>query len=90
MVIGTKKLLTLKEMESIAREATHAALQGYEAPEHRENLTLGSAITDADGVFELYIAGERPQDAKVISKAVVDRVTGDVKVEVFLKPQTSI
>jgi len=80
-----KKLLKLNDMEAIAKKATFEALQGYPKPnENLENLTLGSGVTDTEGIFELYFAGDYPQDAKVISRAIVDRVSGDVHVEVFL------
>lgn len=88
MVIAKKRKLKLSEMEAIAKEATRAALVGYVplTAEEEKNLTLGSGIADTEGVFELYIATDRPQDAKVISCAKVDRLTGEVKVEVFLQP----
>lgn len=84
MVVEMKKL-SLAEMEKIAKEATFAALSDYSAPIGRsENLTLGKELTDSEGIFELYIAGDRPQDAKIISCATVDRITGKVQVEIFL------
>ncbi len=81
-----KKLLTLREMEPIAREATRKALTPYKGREELEdkNLTLGSGIEGEEGIFELYLAAERPQDARVICCATVDRRTGEVKVEVLL------
>jgi len=45
---------------------------------------LGSGYEGEYGVFELYIPGERPRDAKVIARAKVHRVTGKVNVEVFV------
>ena len=88
MVNTNKRKLNLSEMEAIAKEATRAALVGYTPPtaEEDKNLTLGSGITDTEGVFELYIATDKPQDAKVISCAKVSRLTGEVTVEVFLQP----
>jgi hypothetical protein len=87
-MVDKKRLLKLLEMEPIAREATYVALMKYLPPsdEDKKHLTLGKAITDTEGVFELYIPADRPQDAKVISCAKVNRLTGDVKVEVFLAP----
>ncbi|MBR8656998.1 hypothetical protein KDH83_27140 [Achromobacter sp. Marseille-Q0513] len=71
-------------MEAIAKKATFEALQGYPKPRgNLENLTLGSEVTETAGIFELYISGERPQDARVISRAIVDREHGGVRVEVF-------
>lgn len=82
-----KKLLTLREMEPIARDATRKALTPYKGTAELEdkNLTLGKGIEGEEGIFELYLAAERPQDARVICCAKVDRRTGEVKVEVFLK-----
>ena len=86
------KLLTLREMQPIAREATRQALATYKGCPELENksLTLGERIEGSEGVFELYLAGERPEDAKVISCARVDRRTGAVKVEVFLRKGEAI
>jgi hypothetical protein len=83
-VVKHNRPLTLGEMESIARDATREALTGYRQTTNREHLTLGSELTDTQGLFELYIAGERPTDAQVISRAKVDRFSGEVDVEVFL------
>lgn len=87
MVTEKKRTLKLSEMEAIAKEATRAAMVGYVHPtvEEEKNHTLGSGITDAEGVFELYIATDRPEDAKVISCAKVNRLTGVVTVEIFLQ-----
>lgn len=87
-MVKTTKLLGLSEMELIAKNATFAALVRYVSPSNEEKavMTLGKVITDTEGVFELYIAGDRPQDAKVISCAKVNRLTGVVEVEVFLQP----
>lgn len=78
--------MKLADMEPIAKEATYKALSRYVAPseEVRQYLTLEKILTDESGVFELYVPDDKPQDATVISRATVDRVTGDVKVEVFL------
>jgi len=82
-----KKLLTLREMAPIAREATRKALEPYKGRQELEDksLTLGEGIEGSEGLFELYLAAERPQDARVICRATVDRRTGEVKVEVLLK-----
>jgi hypothetical protein len=78
-------LLSLAEMEILAREATRAALAGYRQPANIGHLTLGSELRVDLGVFELYIAGERPADAQVISRANVNRHTGEIEVQVFLE-----
>jgi hypothetical protein len=78
--------LKLDEMQEIARKATRTALGQCRrlTAEENVNLTLGSGIEGDEGIFELYLAGQRPQDAKVISRANVNRYTGEVRVEVFL------
>ena len=82
-----KKLLRLDEMEPIARDATRRALSEYPEPsqEDQASWTLGKFETEDEGVFEIYIPSEQPLDAQVISRARVDRTTGVVSVEVFLK-----
>jgi len=82
-----KTLLSLDEMEPIARGATRRALSDYPEPskEDQVNWTLGKFETESEGVFEIYMPSERPLDAKVISRARVDRRTGAVSVEVFLE-----
>ena len=42
------------------------------------------------GRFELYIAGEQPEDAIVISEATVNRKTGEVSVKVFLPKKLEV
>ncbi|MFC5743197.1 hypothetical protein [Dyella tabacisoli] len=86
-MVMKKKLLGLDEMELIAREATRRALSEYPQPskEDQANWTLGKFETESEGVFEIYIPSDRPLDATVISRALVDRATGEVSVEVFLK-----
>lgn len=87
-MVNAEKLLGLAEMEPIAKNATFAALAGYVAPSNEEKavMTLGKVVTDTEGIFELYIPSDRPQDAKAISCAKVSRMTGEVRVEVFLQP----
>lgn len=45
---------------------------------------LGRFETETEGFFEIYIPSEQPLDAKVISRARVNRSAGEVSVEVFL------
>jgi hypothetical protein len=81
------KLLQLAEMEPVAKEATYDALKGHVAPsgEDKRALVLGLYLTDHAGIFELYIPADKPQDARLISRVKVNRVTGGVvNVEVFL------
>ena len=79
-----KSRYSLDELEELAREMTRKALEDYIVPEsYRANLTLGISIEGENRSFELYISGERPSDAVVISKATLDRNTGLGTVEVF-------
>lgn len=73
-------------MEPIAKDATRRALSQYREPsaEEQSKWTLGKFETESEGIFEIYIPSDQPLDAKVISRAVVDRITGDVHVQVFL------
>jgi hypothetical protein len=82
-----KELLRLDEMEPIAREATRWALSEYAKPPVAEQgaWTLGSFDTEVEGLFEIYIPSGQPLDAKVISRARVNRHTGEASVEVFLE-----
>lgn len=82
-----KNLLSLKQMESIAREATAKALGEYPEPakEKQAQWVLGRYETEDEGIFEIYIPHEIPSNAEVISRARVDRRTGAVTVDVFLK-----
>jgi len=79
----------LDELEEIARVATLKALEGYPlTDEMRQNLTLGVNFEGDTRVFELYIAGERPRDALVISQTTVDRKTKRVlAIQVFNPPR---
>jgi hypothetical protein len=81
--------LSLSQMEPIARDATRTALMRCRPLTDAESasLTLGSGIEGDEGVFELYLPATRPQDAKVISRAIVSRHTGAVHVEVFIEPK---
>ncbi|WLE58845.1 hypothetical protein GIY62_17315 [Burkholderia plantarii] len=85
-VVSKSNLLKLSEMESIAKEATYEALRAYVpiSDEDKNALVLGKVLTDEAGVFELYVPGDKAQNAKVVSRASVDRATGQVTVEVFL------
>ena len=95
MVNQKRKRLSVSALEPVAREATRKALEHALAegrppisPEQDEKLTLGTFIEDDRCVFELYIVGERPKDALIISRAFVDRYTGRLigEVETYLPP----
>ena len=70
------------ELQEIARIATRAAFEEYERipAEWEKRLTLGTFFDDDDRIFELYIAGEQPSDAVVISSARVNCKTKNVSV----------
>lgn len=72
----------LDELQEIARIATRAALEEYERipAEWEKNLTLGTFFDGDDRIFELYVAGERPSDAVVVSSARVSSKTKSVSV----------
>jgi hypothetical protein len=73
----------LDQLQEIARVATRRALEGYVLPESwRTHLTLGTGFQGDERVFELYVAGERPEDAIVIASATVNRKTLAVQVTV--------
>jgi hypothetical protein len=79
------KRMTLSQMEPIAREATRQALRDKDIPESLwDQMTLGSGYEDAYGVFELYVPGPKPQDAKLVSRTKVHRDTGEATVEVLI------
>ena len=81
-----RKRLDKMTMEMIARDATKNALQNHEwiTPEQEINLTLGTGIEENVGIFELYLASDRPRDAIFLTRATVSRIDGSVEVKVFL------
>ena len=90
-----KKRFGVAALEPVARDATRKALEqalakGYSwiTPEQDEVLTLGTFPKDDRCIFELYIAIDPPKDALVVSRASVDRYTGELigEVEVYLPP----
>lgn len=74
----------LDELQEIARVATYDALKDFEPlpADWKKSLSLGGRIDAEYGVFELYIAAERPEDATVISSARVHRKTRAVEVTI--------
>lgn len=73
------KRKTLYELEVIAAHATRQALEPYAIHDKiRENLVRGIAFEGDERVFELYVPGERPEDAVVISEARVNAIDGSV------------
>ena len=71
----------LDELQEIARLATREALEPYAIPEHWKNdLVLGCLFDGDYRIFELYVPGERPRDAIVISSARIHRKTREISV----------
>jgi hypothetical protein len=75
---------SMDDLQEIARMATRSALVGY--PGLRalwSELLLGVQFEGDDRIFELYLPGERPEDAQVVSQARVNALSGEVSVAVF-------
>ncbi|MDR4467887.1 MAG: hypothetical protein MRJ68_06240 [Nitrospira sp.] len=79
------KLKRLAELEEIARKLTQTTLANYDIPEDiRQNLILGTIFDGDFRVFQLYVPGDKPEDAQVISRVRVNAFTGDASIDVFL------
>ena len=62
------KQIPLDELQERARQMTLAALKEFVVPEHfKSSLTLGVQFDGDFRVFELYVPGEKPSDARVMS-----------------------
>ena len=81
------KRISIDKLRGIARSATDEALSEYkDVFDKVEALLLVSEFVCGDKrVFLLYIPGDRPEDARMISRTRIDCYTGKVQVEVFLK-----
>jgi hypothetical protein len=78
------KRLPLTVLQEIARVATRDQLSHWTDFGQQESLTLGTLWQDDLVIFELYIAGERPSDALVLTEAKVHAYSGElVQVRVF-------
>jgi hypothetical protein len=75
----TRKL-PLATLEGAARRATFEALEPlHRVPDDiRRKLVLGTQWLGDVVVFELYVPGERPADADVLSRAEVHSISGEV------------
>lgn len=79
------KAKSLQELEEIARVLTKNTLVNYDIPEDvKNNLVLGTFFDGDYRIFQLYIPGDRPEDARVISSVRVNALTGQANIEVFL------
>ncbi len=74
----------LEELQEIARLATCKALESYDPiPQAwRDKLTIGTFFDGDYRIFELYVPGEKPSDAIIVSSARVNR--NDRSVEVVI------
>ena len=77
----TAQKLSLETRQLTSTTLLEFDLTGIDASQ----LVLGTSGFEGDQMtFELYIPGERPEDARVISSAVMDMFSGTGNVEVFL------
>ena len=78
------KKIPLNQLQECARLLTLEALAGYVIPEEiRSNLILGVQFEGDTRIFELYVPGDKPSDAVVISKARLNIYSGTGDVEVI-------
>lgn len=76
--------MKLDELQEIARRMTVEALEAYVIPEVlRSGLVLGTFFDGSMRIFELYVPGPRPSDAKVVVRVTLDGNTGKGEVEVL-------
>lgn len=76
---------TPEELQEQAHVMTDAALATVAAlPEgFREKLVLGITASGHNRIYELYVPGDKPEDALVISRCTLDTRTGEGEVKVF-------
>jgi hypothetical protein len=73
---------SLEELQQLTAEFSKQTLSEYQVPPGLQNeVVLGSELDGDSWVFELYIPGERPTDARVIARLRVDAYTGKAVVE---------
>jgi len=81
-----KKRIALKVLQETARQLTFEGLKKFVIPQEiRNKLVLGTLFDGDTRIFELYIPGERPSDAVVISRVRVNSLSGEIEgaVEIF-------
>ena len=79
----------IDELRETARALTRDALEGHDLPtELHDDLVLGERFDGDDVVFELYVPGETPADARILTIARLNAVTGEGTVEVYDPPRT--
>lgn len=85
------KRIPLDVLQETARVATRDQLSLWTDFGKQKNLTLGAFWQDDLVVFELYLAGERPSDALVLTEAKVHAYSGElVEVRVFEEAMKSL
>lgn len=77
--------MKLDDLQERARQMVTEALESCRPlpADHRDKLVLGIRFEGNDRVFELYVPGERPEDAIVVARATLDEDTGMGTVETF-------
>jgi hypothetical protein len=85
-------MISKKDLEARAKALTRAALEKHpRLPEDvRQQLVLGIGPEDGNMVFELYVPGERPQDAVVFARTVLNMETGEGTVQVCTEAWTKL
>lgn len=79
MTTNTKqRKIPLNDLREIARVATRECLEKRPPFALPKNVTLGTLWEGDLVIFELYSAGDRPQDAVVLTQAKVNAYTGEV------------
>ena len=89
MTVAKRKPLQLDVLEEAARVATREALMEADLSGiDKSDLVLGSRSEDDEVVFELYVPGSRPEDARFLTRTRVDAYSGQVlSVEVWPEGQ---
>jgi ferredoxin-fold anticodon binding domain-containing protein len=78
--------LSSEELTQIAQSCVKKALINHDiSQEIRSNLVLGKGFEGDWRIFDLYIPGERSEDAQMICTAKVNIYTGEASVNVFLE-----
>jgi hypothetical protein len=80
-----RQKLSSNEIKQIAQKLVKESLVDYIiSPEIRENLVSGEGIEGDWKVFDLYVPGERYEDAYIICTSKVNIYTGEALIDIFL------
>ena len=84
---GLSRCLPIECLREIARERTYRALRGYEiTSDMRDALALDVLIQGDDRVFQLFLPGAKPEDGRILTRVIVNAVSGEAgPVEVYLQ-----